>query len=176
MKQFLTLNKTNRPWHLPILAGLCVGIPLLAGYFTNHLEGGMLASLAGLVILYIQSDYLATRMITLMTCCSGIMLSFSVGLLFSIHPYLAPLALAVYSFLVHFSLYQLRLIRPPGNFFFIMVASMAICMPFNPEKIPERIGFVGIGTMISCVLGLLYSLLTLKNKQTEEKSWVTKKK
>ncbi|QNF35569.1 FUSC family protein [Adhaeribacter swui] len=173
-QQFLTFNSTKRPWHLPILAGLCVGIPLLVGYYTNHIEGGKLASLAGLVILYIQSNNLVNRMITLMTCGFGIMLSFSVGLLFSFHPMVAPLILSVFSFGVHFCLYQLRFTRPPGNFFFIMVAAMAISLPFNPDKIPERIGYVGMGTMISCVLGLLYSLFTLKKNQTDDITWTPK--
>lgn len=169
LAQFLEFRRTDRPWHLPILAGLCVGIPILAGYYTGHLQAGKLASLAGLVILYIQSNNLGNRMVALMTCSFGIMLSFTIGLLFSFHPTVAAIALGVYAFAVHLALYYLKMNRPPGNFFFIMIASAAICMPFDPAAIPTKIGFVGIGTMTSCILGLVYSLLTLKptaeNKQ-----------
>lgn len=55
----------------------------------------------GLSILYIQSDDLIERMILLMTCCFGIMVSYTIGLLFSFSPYVAPIALGLLSFGVH---------------------------------------------------------------------------
>lgn len=163
---FLEFKPSNRKWDFPILAGICVGIPILAGYFAGLSAEGRLASLAGLVILYAQTSSIAATMITLMTCSFGIMVSFLVGSLFSFNPFVAALALGMFAFMVHWALYYLRLTRPPGNFFFIMVASVAICMPFNLEVIPTRIGWVGIGTMISCILGLAYSLLFIKKLHT----------
>ncbi|MDQ3290202.1 MAG: FUSC family protein, partial [Bacteroidota bacterium] len=163
LKQLLEFRQTDRKWDIPILAGLSVGIPILAGYFIGNMPGGKLASMAGLVILYLHSFSIAQSMITLMACSFGLMVSFSVGSLFSFNPYVASLVLGVYAFVVHLALYYLKMIRPPGNFFFIMIASVAICMPFNLKNIPQNIGYVGIGTMISCILGLIYSLLTIKN-------------
>ena len=55
LKSFFTLNKSNRQWHLPIVAGLSVGIPLLVGWMLGNIEAAKLGSLAGLSILYIQS-------------------------------------------------------------------------------------------------------------------------
>ncbi len=162
LKQLFELRKTDRKWHLPVVAGLCVGLPVLAGYFTGHLQDGKLASLAALVILYIQSQSLVNRMIILMACSFGILVSFSVGILFGFNPYVAALVLGVFSCAVHLALYYLKMVRPPGNFFFLMIASVAICMPFNLSAIPHKIGLVGIGTMLSCFIGLVYSLLTLK--------------
>jgi hypothetical protein len=173
LDQFLAFRKTDRPWHLPILAGLCVGIPILIGYNTDHLQSGKLASLAGLVILYIQSNNLVNRMISLMTCSFGIMLSFTIGLLFSVHPTVAAVALGVYAFAVHLALYYLKMNRPPGNFFFIMIASVAVCMPFEPGSIPAKIGFVGLGTMTSFLLGLMYSLLTLRPTTDGQREVIT---
>lgn len=165
---FLEFKPSNRKWDFPLLAGLCVGIPILAGYFTGLGAEGKLASLAGLVILYTQTSSIAATMITLMACSFGIMASFLVGLLFSFNPFVAALALGVFAFMVHWALYYLGMTRPPGNFFFIMVASVAICMPFNLEEIPARVGWVGIGTMISCILGLAYSLLFIKKLHTAQ--------
>jgi hypothetical protein len=71
MNSFLKFNKTGRQWHLPIVAGLTVGVPMILGWCIDNIEAGKLASLAGLSILYIQSDKLAERMILLMTCCFG---------------------------------------------------------------------------------------------------------
>jgi Fusaric acid resistance protein-like len=162
-KQIIEFKETNRPWHLPVLAGLCIGIPILGGYYFGLPQEGKLASLAALVILYIQSFNIVNRMITLMTCSFCILFSFTVGILFSFNPYLAPIVLGGYTFLVHLGLYHLRLTRPPGNFFFIMIASIAICTPFDAAAIPAKIGYVAIGTMISCSLGLFYSIITLRN-------------
>lgn len=169
LKQLFEFRKTDRKWHIPVLAGLSVGIPLLTGYFTGNLPGGKLASMAGLVILYIHSGSVAERMIILMACSFGIMVSFAVGSIFGFNPFVAPLVLGLYAFMVHLALYYLKMTRPPGNFFFILIASVAICMPFDLAAIPQKIGFIGIGTMISFALGLVYSLLTLrKSDQTTQ--------
>lgn len=165
MQSFLTFNKTTRKWHLPVVAGLAVGIPLLFGWYFNNMEAGKIASLAGLSILYIQSDQLAERMIILMACCFGFMACYGVGLFFSFNPYVAPFALGLLSFAVHFSLHRLELTKPPGNFFFIILAATAICAPFELESIPTKIGYLALGSIFTCGIALVYSLLTLeKNK------------
>ncbi len=166
MSSFFTFNKTTRKWHLPIVAGLTVGIPMIIGWYIGNIEAGKLASLAGLSILYIQSDRLDERMILLMACCFGIMASYAVGLFFSFNHRIAPVALGLLSFGIHYSLHKLRLTRPPGNFFFIMVASTAICTPFHAESIPAKIGYLAIGTILTCGIGLVYSLLTLEKNET----------
>lgn len=166
MNSFFTINKTTRKWHLPVIAGLSVGIPMIFGWYIGNIEAGKLASLAGLSILYIQSDRLNERMILLMTCCFGIMTSYAIGLLFSFNSFFAPFALGLLSFGVHYSLHKLQLTKPPGNFFFIMLATTAICTPFELGSIPTKIGYIAIGTIFTCSIGLIYSLLTLKNSYT----------
>ncbi len=165
MNIFFKFNKTNRKWHFPVVAGLAVGIPLIAGWYLDNMEAGKLASLAGLSILYIQSDELIERMVILMTCCFGLMTCYTIGLLFSFNPFIAPIALGALSFGVHYALHKLRLTQPPGNFFFIMLASIAICTPFHSDSIPEKVGYVAIGVMLTCGIGFIYSLLTLKKSE-----------
>ena len=164
MNHLLTFNKTTRKWHMPIVAGITVGIPMLLGWYSDNMEAGKLASLAGLSILYIQSNKLAERMLLLMACCFGFMVCFTIGLLFSFSMVLAPIVLGFLAFGVHYSLHKLQLTKPPGNFFFIILASMAICIPFDLESIPTKVGYIAIGTMTTCVIGLIYSILTLKKE------------
>lgn len=163
-KQLTHFNATDRPWHLPVIAGICTGLPILVGYFSNQFELGKIASFSALVILYIQSHTLADRMVKLIVCSFGIMFSYSVGLIFSFHPILSIVSFGLYAFAIHFVLNELQLNKPPGNFFFIMISSVAFCTAFDFEQIPIKIGTVAIGTMTSCFLGLIYSILTLKNK------------
>lgn len=162
LKQLLEIKKSERKWHFPVIAGLSIGIPLLGGYYTGNMQGGNLASLGGLVILYVHSLSIINTMTTLMTCSFGIMLSFSIGLLFGFNPWVASLVLGIFAFVVHQALYYLKLTRPPGSMFFILIASLAICMPYNLKIIPEKLGYVGIGCMIACILALLYSIVILK--------------
>ena len=52
---------------------------------------------------------------------------------------------------------------------------MAICMPFSAEAIPAKIGYIALGTMVSCGLGLVYSLLTLRNIKVREETIISTK-
>ncbi|MFT3749954.1 MAG: FUSC family protein [Agriterribacter sp.] len=160
--QLFKFNKTNRAWHLPAVAGICVGIPLLLGLCFDNLAAGKIASIGALVILYIQSDKLINRMMILMVCGFGFIFSYTIGLIFSYSFWLSPVILALYTFGLHYALFRLALTKPPGNFFFTMIASMAIATPKDTSTIPTSIGYLSMGVMISCVAGLLYSLLTLK--------------
>jgi hypothetical protein len=175
LKQLFEFKQTDRKWHLPVVAGLCVGIPVLAGYFTGHMADGKLASMAALVILYIQSQQLARRMIVLMTCSFGLLVSFTVGIVFGFNPYVASGVLGLYACIVHLALYYLKMVKPPGNFFFIMIASVALSMPHDLATAPHKIGLMGIGTMTSCILGLVYSLLTLKRSSSTQETFTVSK-
>ena len=52
------LKKTERFWHIPVLASLCTGLPLLIGYYLGRLDFGALYCIGGLVILYLPSTKL----------------------------------------------------------------------------------------------------------------------
>ncbi|MBN8860233.1 MAG: FUSC family protein [Sphingobacteriales bacterium] len=162
-KQLFKFNKTDRAWHLPVVAGFSIAVPLLLGLLYNNIEAGKLASIGALVILYIQSNRLVNRMMILMVCGFGFIFSFAVGVVFSFSVWLTPLMLALYTFGVHYSLNHLELTRPPGSFFFIMVASIAISLPHNPTEIAHSIGNFSIGVMIACMIGLFYSILVLRD-------------
>jgi uncharacterized membrane protein YccC len=157
VKALFELKKTERLWHIPVLASLCVGIPLLVGYYFNRLDYGILACIAGLVILYMPTTTVARRMITLLACSFGFMVSFFIGVCFSFDPIISSVVLGLFAMSVHWIVNYFRM-KPPGGFFFIMIASLASCMPFNLETIPIRVGLIGMGAMLACTLALLYSL------------------
>lgn len=175
LKQLFKFNKTGLAWHLPVVAGLSIAGPLLLGLLINDLEAGKLASIGALVILYIQSEKLVNRMMILMICGFGFIFSFAVGVVFSYSAWLTPLMLGVYTFGVHFSINRLELTRPPGNFFFIMVASIAIAAPHDPAEISTDIGNFAIGVMIACLVGLLYSMVALRGITDKPNIVVVKK-
>lgn len=161
LKQLFQLKKTERLWHIPVLASLSTGIPLLIGFYTDRLDYGIQACIGGLVILYMPSTKLEHRMVTLLLCAFGFILSFAIGLAFSFNHYFSAIALGLYAFAVNWVTNYFRL-QSPRNFFFIMLASMGSCMPFDLMNVPVKVGLVALGTMLACVLAFLYSLYIVK--------------
>ncbi|WP_076669929.1 FUSC family protein [Pontibacter indicus] len=169
------LKKTERLWHIPVLASLCTGLPLLAGFASGRLDYGILGCIGGLVILYLPTNTtLVHRMITVISCSFGFMVSLAVGVTFSFNPYLSSLFVGLFALAVHWVANYFAM-KPPGSFFFIMITSIAGTMPFELDSIPTRIGLIGMGTMLACVLAFFYSLLMLRKQKPVTELLVVKK-
>ena len=117
LKKALAIKKSERPWHIALLASLCVGSPLLLGLYFNQFTFGFLAAISGTVILYLPLNASTTiRMITLLTCSFGYIISFTVGLLFSFDPLISSLTFGLFAIAIHWITLNYKL-KPPGNFF-----------------------------------------------------------
>lgn len=164
LQQLIAFKENKRKWQVALLATICVGTPLLLGLYFNDLKNGLIASICGLVILYLpDSGSLTNRLITILICSFGFMASYTFGLIVSWNQYFSILFLGLFTFIVHWiTLYYKA--APPRSFFFILICSLAICQPFDLRMIPTKIGLVGLGTMFSCFLALIY-LLNLSLKQ-----------
>lgn len=167
-------RKSERHWHIPILATLSVGIPLFAGYLLDNLPGGVLASTSGLLILYIRFTSVANRMIHLMLCSFLFILSYFIGSIGSFNIWLAPVVFAIYVFLLNILVRYLKF-KPPGNFFFILIASLAISQSFDLSSIPTRVGVITLGAISTCMLAFVYSLCTMKNYSLADETIVFQK-
>ena len=174
IKSFFELKQSERLWHIPVLASLCVGIPLFIGIYLNRLDYGLISCSSGLVILYLPSTSVANRMITLVACSFGLMVSFTIGIVFSFNHLLSALILGLFAFGANWVTNYFQL-KPPGNFFFIMLASIASCTPFDLMTIPTRVGLVGLGTMLACVLAFFYSLYIVKRYPPKAEVVIEKK-
>ncbi|WP_292009810.1 FUSC family protein [Chryseobacterium sp.] len=161
----IEMKETERKWHFPVLAALCIGSCLLIGWLLGKPHYGSQASVGALTILYFTLAPIAQRMIHLAVCAFGMVFSFSVCLFFSFNIYFAILSFGFVSFLAHFVTSYFK-IPPPGNFFFIMSASMATNFHFDLEMIPTRVGLVAMGASLSCTLAFLYSLFIAKTAIT----------
>jgi len=151
------LKKTDRLWHIPVLAMLATGVPLLIGYFLNNLSAGLLSCLAGLVILYLPTNLpTAQRMIMMLVCSFGFMISFSIGIIFSFNYIVSSV---VFGFVAVYWLSLFFRMAPPGSFFFIMINAMMINIPFDAATIPTRIGYFALGTIFACTLALIYCFI-----------------
>lgn len=169
IRDFFKLRKVEGFIHIPLLASLCMGIPLLLGLYFNNIKGGLTACLAGLIIVYFPLyASLAERIITLLACSFLFLISYTVGVTFSYNFVISSIAFGLFSMIIHWITLYLK-VRPPRSFFFIMICATASCIPFNLKRIPENIGLLAIGSMISCTLALLYSIVVTKEKFVEKK-------
>lgn len=157
LHSLVQLKETERLWHIPLLASLCVGLPILIGFYLGHPEFGLGACISGFVILYLPPTSVTHRMITLIGASYGFLIAFTLGIATSFHPVVSAVSLGVFAFIVHWVTNYLGM-RPPGNFFFLMIAAIAGCMPFDLNTIPLRVGLMALGSMLACTLGFFYSL------------------
>lgn len=133
----------------------------MTGLGFENLQAGLMASLPGIVILHLPSTNFSERMFTILICAFGFMISFLIGLLFSFNPFISSLVFGLFALFVHWVCLYLK-VRPPGSFFFIMLAAVSSCMPFNLSLIPLKLGLIGLGAINATTLAFLYSLMTLK--------------
>lgn len=176
VQAFLELKKTERIWHFPFLAGMCVGLCLFVGWYFDRPAYGNLSSIGALVILYFTNASLPKRMIHLCVCAFGFSIAFALGYVFSFNSVLSAVALGLIAFLTHLitSWYD---VPPPRNFFFIMVGAVATSLPFSVEAIPLNVGLVAMGAMLSVLLAFFYSVFIAKRvEEPKIKSRIKKKR
>lgn len=166
-KDFLKLKPSNRDWRIAALAGICVGSPLLLGWYFDQLSSGLISCLSALVILYLPARGSLTHKInTLMICSFGFMGSFALGQFFSFNPIAAVLAFGIFSLVLHAIILHYKA-EPPRSFFLIMIFSISISQPFSLENLPHKIGLISLGTLLSTAIGLAYILYKRSKAEPE---------
>lgn len=157
-KPLIEINAQTRPLSLLFIAALAIGLPVLVGAALDLFSSSVLASMGGLVILYMNQAKKLSQRITILAACSvGFLLCFLFGTFTSFNPFLSALTLAITAFLATVICRFYRL-PPPGSFFFIMVACVSRALPYEVTFIPERAGILLAGCLGAILLGLLYAL------------------
>lgn len=169
VKTFLEYRKTDRLWHVPAIAALSVSVPFFVGYALGYGADGVQASIGGLVSLYLHSGNVKRRMKILLFTALGFIVSFAIGLTFSFNPWVSAAVVGLLSILAHSITTKFRL-PPPGNFFFIMMASIGSFLPHQPEMILQKVGIFSIGAFWACFLGFLYALYITKRFPDQKKA------
>ena len=164
LKHLTTINKTTRPWHLPLVIAISVSFPVFCGVYFGKLSAGLLASLGAMVILNLPSQgSLLFRMTTILACSFGYVGCFAVGLLTHLIPSLTPISLLFITFWVTiFSRYYC--LAPPSGLFIIMATAIALFMPVTLADIPYQAGLMVLGSLFAGVIGCGYTLILLYKK------------
>jgi hypothetical protein len=93
LRQLLTVHSSDRLWQMPLAAALATGLPMLIGAYLDHMDFGLVASLGGLVFVYLPRTSLYHRMVSLMACSFGMTACYTLGLMSQLLPLLMVPAL-----------------------------------------------------------------------------------
>lgn len=156
-----TVQASERPWRMPMCAALATGLPVVLGAAFGRLGDGLVASLGGLVFLYLPETPLSHRMVSLMASAFGLTASWTLGLLSHSVP-AAMMAVLVFIAILVTMVCRFYAVAPPGSLFFIMAAAIGAYTPLEPAQIPRLVGLVAMGTLLACLVAFFYSLLDLR--------------
>lgn len=166
-RQLVTILPSDRPWQMPFAAALASGLPLLAGAWFHQMSAATLASLGGLVFLYMPETSLAQRMVMLLACAFGMIGSFALGALAQLLPALLVPTLTVVAVLVTMVCRFYR-VGPPASLFFIMAAAIAAYAPASLAQLPHNLGVFALGCLQATLVAFVYSLFILRRRPPKQ--------
>lgn len=156
-REFARVNRSDRPWEMPVAAALASGLPIFLGVSQGELGLGLAASLGGLVFLHTPATRLSHRMAWLMACAFGMMGSHALGMLGHLVPTLVVPLLVVITLLVTM-VCRFYAAPPPGALFFVMAAAIGAYSPVHGRDALVQVGAVALGTLLAVAIAFIYSL------------------
>lgn len=163
LRQLMTIHASDRAWEMPLAAALSSGLPLLAGAWFERMDYALVASLGGMVFLYLPGTALSHRMVWVMACAFGMIASYAAGLLsqfivLGLIPTLTVTAILVTMVCRFYG------VGPPGSLFFVMSAAIGAYTPLEAAQAPHVLGLFAMGTLLACLIAFLYSLYMLRRR------------
>lgn len=156
-RQLASVNRSDRPWEMPVAAALASGLPIFIGAAYGELGLGLAASLGGLVFLHLPATRLSHRMAWLMACAFGMTGSHALGMLGHLVPALVVPLLVIITILVTM-VCRFYAAPPPGSLFFVMAAAIGAYSPIHGRDALVQVGAVALGTVLAVAIAFLYSL------------------
>ncbi|KRG33587.1 MULTISPECIES: FUSC family protein [unclassified Psychrobacter] len=164
LAHLLTVDRSKRPWHMPIIAAIAISFPVFVGAYFGALSSGIKASLGAMVILNIPLvGKLPYRLVTVMAWGFAMSLCFALGLIAQQVPLLKLPIFTLMAFgIVIFGRYYRQ--PPPAGLFVMMAGAIALFIPLPLEDILPATGLVMLGSGFALVMALLYSLFLLATR------------
>ncbi|WP_432696241.1 FUSC family protein [Marinobacterium sp. YM272] len=159
---FFQIKQHARPWHLPVMTGLCALIPALVGAFYGAFSLGVIGCLGTMIFIYIPQATLAKRLFTLLMVAIGFQLSYYLSATASETLPGAVLILFLITFAMTLVVRLLR-VALPGRFFFVLVATTATIQAPEMPPVDERLLILGLGSLTAMLGMLIYHLLVPVN-------------
>ncbi|MBL0419056.1 FUSC family protein [Ramlibacter sp. AW1] len=157
LRQLASIDRSDRPWEMPVAAAVATGAPIFIGVAYGQLALGLVASLGALVFMHLPTTRLSHRMAWLMACAFGITACHALGLLAHLMPLLVVPLIAVITILATM-VCRFYAAPPPGSLFFVMAAAIAAYSPAQGGIALVQLGAFALGTVWAVGVAFLYSL------------------
>ena len=157
LRELARVNRSDRPWELPVAAALASGLPVFIGVAYDELGLGLAGSLGGLVFLSLPPTQLAHRMAWLMACAFGMIACHALGILANQVPALVVPLLVTITILATM-ICRFYAAPPPGSLFFVTAAALAAYSPVRGQAALAQVGAMALGTMLAVAIAFFYSL------------------
>ncbi len=158
------VNKSQRPWHLPIVMAIAISFPIFVGVYFEALSSGIKASLGAMIILNLPLiGSLPHRLLTLMVWGFAMSLSFALGATAQQLPWLRLPVFALIAFaMIVFGRYYRQ--PPPAGLFIMMAGAIALFIPMPLEQVLPATGLIVFGSIFATFIALLYSLFLIATR------------
>ena len=167
LAHLLNVNKSQRPWHLPIVMAISISFPIFVGVYFGALSAGIKASLGAMIILNLPLiGSLPHRLVTVMAWGFAMSMSFALGAIAQQLPYLRLPIFAVIAFAV-IVLGRYYRQPPPAGLFIMMAGAIALFIPIPLDQVLLATGLVMFGSIFSTVMALLYSLFLVSTRAAQ---------
>lgn len=167
LAHLVKVNKSQRPWHLPIVMAIAISFPIFVGVYFEALSSGIKASLGAMIILNLPlTGSLPHRLLTLMAWGFAMSLSFALGATAQQLPWLRLPVFALIAFaVIVFGRYYRQ--PPPAGLFIMMASAIALFIPMPLEQVLPATGLVTFGSIFATFVALLYSLFLLATRSSQ---------
>ena len=165
LAHLLTVNRSQRPWHMPIIAAIAISFPVFVGAYFGALSSGIKASLGAMVILNLPLvGKLPYRLVTVMAWGFAMSLCFALGLIAQQVPIIKLPVFTLIAFgIVIFGRYYRQ--PPPAGLFVMMASAIALFIPLPLVQVLPATGLVMLGSGFALTMALLYSLFLLATRE-----------
>ncbi|MBU5616957.1 FUSC family protein [Psychrobacter sp. TAE2020] len=162
-----SVKKSQRPWHMPIVAAIAISFPVFVGAYFGALPSGIKASLGAMIILNLPLvGSLPHRLVTVMAWGFAMSLSFALGAVAQQLPWLRLPVFALIAFaVIAFGRYYRQ--PPPAGLFIMMAGAIALFIPIPSTQVLPATGLVMFGSVFSIIMALFYSLLLLATRPSQ---------
>ncbi|MFC6204294.1 FUSC family protein [Psychrobacter urativorans] len=162
-----SVKKSQRPWHMPIVAAIAISFPVFVGAYFGDLPSGIKASLGAMIILNLPLvGSLPHRLVTVMAWGFGMSLSFALGATAQQLPWLRLPVFTLMAFaVIAFGRYYRQ--PPPAGLFIMMAGAIALFIPIPLSKVLPATALVMFGSVFSIIIALFYSLLLLATRPSQ---------
>ncbi|NBC36347.1 FUSC family protein [Novosphingobium sp. FSY-8] len=161
------IQSSQRPWQMPVVAGITSGLPVALGHGLGHMDVGVMAALGTMSFVYLGDTDLRRKLLTLMAVAFGLTLAFAVGAgVAALGGHSVGLGVPVVMVVAFAASVGCRYLNqgPPAAMFFTMAAAIGLFTGGDPAQLPAHVGTLFLGAALAVVTGALYSIYIVRRR------------